>query len=95
MPALRFRVRWPDETVTSCSSPSRVVADYFFAGQAYDLADFVARSRVALQLASERVARKYGFACSAAAEQLAEIERIARRFEDTPGACVVVEALDG
>ena len=94
MPEMSFRVRWPDETVTSCYSPSRVIKDYIRPGQSYEIADFVARSRLALHLASERVAQKYGFFCSSAAAQLAEIERLARRFEGTPGARVMVEAFD-
>ena len=36
-------------------------------------------------MASERVRAKYGFACSQAMDQLAEIEHIAARFAAAPG----------
>jgi uncharacterized repeat protein (TIGR04042 family) len=91
---MRFRVRWPDDTVTSCYSPSRVVRDFLTPGRFYVLADFVARSRAALTVASERVRRKYGFPCGAAAAQLAAIEEQASRFEDRPDAGVVIESFE-
>ena len=42
-------------------------------------------------IASDRVKAKYGHACSRALGQLAEIERVARRFGDEPGAKVACE----
>ncbi|GAA1011940.1 hypothetical protein Aple_013820 [Acrocarpospora pleiomorpha] len=73
MPEIYFRVRWPDGSVQRCYSPSLVVEEYLSPGQAYPTADFVARCENALRIASDRVAAKYGFACTAAAQQLTEI----------------------
>lgn len=94
MPALHFHVRWPDQTELRCYSPSTVVREHFTAGQSYPLEDFVARSRVALGRASERVREQYGFACSQAMDQLADIEQAAEAFRGLPDATVLVVAFD-
>ncbi len=61
MPEMRFRIRWPDGMAESCYSPSLVIKDYLTPGEAYPLVDFVARSRTALTIASDRVKARYGF----------------------------------
>ena len=68
--------------------------DFLTPGESYALDDFVARSREALGIASERVRAKFGFACSQAMDQLAEIEHHAARFADRPDARVAVVAFD-
>lgn len=97
MPEVRFVVRWPDDTVSDCYSPSTVIRDYLQAGERYPLADFVARSTDALTIASERVRLKYGYACSSAAAQLHDIVTAASRFdgagEQQAGPTVLVESL--
>jgi uncharacterized repeat protein (TIGR04042 family) len=93
MPELYFHVRWPDGETQRCYSPSTVVEDYFTAGGVYPLADFVERSRQSLGIAGERVREKYGFYCTGASDQLAEIERTAAAFTARHGATVTVEAL--
>lgn len=80
MPEMRFRVRWPDQTESLCYSPSLVIKDYFQPGQSYPLPEFVNYSREALEIASERVRQKYGYTCSSAMGQLAEIEAKASQF---------------
>jgi uncharacterized repeat protein (TIGR04042 family) len=94
MPVMHFHVRWPDQGETRCYSPSLVVQDFLVPGQRYPLADFVARTREALGIASERVRAKFGFACSQAMDQLAEIEAIASRFNSEPDAQVTVLRFD-
>ncbi|WP_395319608.1 MSMEG_0570 family nitrogen starvation response protein [Variovorax sp. UC74_104] len=94
MPVTHFRVRWPDASETRCYSPSSVVRDHLSPGQRYELDDFLQRTREALGIASERVRAKYGFACSQAMDQLAEIESIASRFGAIPDAKVTVVAFD-
>ncbi|HEY0296798.1 MAG TPA: MSMEG_0570 family nitrogen starvation response protein [Bordetella sp.] len=81
MPAMYFHVRWPDQQETRCYSPSLVIQDYLRPGGVYALDEFLAKVREALNIASERVRAKYGFACSQALDQLAEIEQIAARFD--------------
>ena len=90
MPEMRFHIRWPDGTEESCYSPSLVIKDYFVPGAAYDLADFVARSREALTIASDRVEARYGMPCSLALGQLRRIESVGRAFAAAPEAQVTV-----
>jgi uncharacterized repeat protein (TIGR04042 family) len=91
MPEMHFSVRWPDNSTSDCYSPSLVIKDYLEVGQSYSVPDFVERSRTALNIASERVREKYGYACSSAMDQLSQIERTADRFNAADGAQVVVE----
>jgi uncharacterized repeat protein (TIGR04042 family) len=82
MPAMHFRLRWPDARETLCYSPSLVIKDHFAPGTRYPLPQFMREVRSALHTASERVRAKFGFACSMALDQLAEIERIAAGFDE-------------
>ena len=91
MPQMTFHVRWPDGSRQRCFSPSTVVAEHLTPGASYALEEFVARSRTALGEASDRVAAKYGFACTSAAAQLTDIEQRAETFAGHAGAEVVVE----
>jgi uncharacterized repeat protein (TIGR04042 family) len=76
MPEVHFTVQLPDGSQQHCYSPSTVVCSYFRKGEEMSLTDFILRSRIALTEASERVRAKYGFSCSSAAAQLAEIEHL-------------------
>jgi uncharacterized repeat protein (TIGR04042 family) len=87
MPEIRFRIRWPDGRAETCYSPSLVVKEFFAVGVSYPIGDFLARGRIALNIASERVKEKYGWRCSRAAAQLARIETAAKNF-----ACVSMRA---
>jgi uncharacterized repeat protein (TIGR04042 family) len=90
MPEMRFEIEWPDGTRARCYSPSLVVKDYLEPGRQYRLDDFLARSRTALRIASDRVAQKYGMPCGRALGQLGEIERVGARFAERPEATVAV-----
>ena len=81
MPEMRFEIQWPDGFQEICYSPSLVIKDYFVPTQFYALEDFVARSRLALTLASDRVQAKYGMPCSLALGQLQTIEQQALRYQ--------------
>ncbi|MGB3616053.1 MAG: MSMEG_0570 family nitrogen starvation response protein [Elainellaceae cyanobacterium] len=74
MPEMQFTIRWPDGAQEVCYSPSLVIEEYLTPGEDYALEDFVARSRTALTIASDRVQKKYGFPCSRALGQLQRIE---------------------
>ncbi|KQQ06136.1 MULTISPECIES: MSMEG_0570 family nitrogen starvation response protein [unclassified Rathayibacter] len=91
MPEMTFHVRWPDGTEERCYSPSLVMHDYLAAGGQYPVEDFVARSSEALDIASDRVREKFGFACTSAMQQRSEIVETARRFD---GGTVRVLAMD-
>ncbi|URD34674.1 MSMEG_0570 family nitrogen starvation response protein [Methylobacterium tardum] len=92
MPEMHFHVRWPDGRREACYSPSLVVKDFLTPGESYALGEFVMKTRAALNIASERVREKYGFACSSALDQLARIEAAARR--QAPGGQVTVESFE-
>lgn len=82
MPEMHFTVKWPDGDVMRCYSPSLVVREHLLVGASYTVPEFLARSRTLLTIASERVRAKYGFACSAALDQLAQLEERAQRSAD-------------
>jgi uncharacterized repeat protein (TIGR04042 family) len=82
MPVMHFQVRWPDQTELNCYSPSLVIQDFLQVGEIYSISKFLELVREALNIASERVRAKYGFACSQALDQLGEIEIVAARFSD-------------
>jgi uncharacterized repeat protein (TIGR04042 family) len=81
MPAMHFSIRWPDAREMRCYSPSLVIKDHFTPGTRYPLPVFMTEVREALHTASERVRAKFGFACSMALGQLAEIEAAAEAFD--------------
>lgn len=82
MPEMHFDVRWPDGTADHCYSPSLVIEEYLTVGAEYPVGEFLKRVREALNIASERVRAKYGFACSAALDQLRQIEQRASHLPD-------------
>lgn len=82
MPAMHFNLRWPDATVSRCYSPSLVIKDHFTPRTRYPLPLFMREIRMAMNVASERVRQKFGYACSMALDQLAEIETSAARFDE-------------
>ncbi len=94
MPAMHFHLRWPDGSEARCYSPSLVIKDYFQPGTSYPLPWFMSQVREALNIASERVRLKFGYACSQALDQLAQIEHTAARFATQPDAQVGVLAFD-
>lgn len=93
MPEMYFDVTWPSGQRERCYSPSLVIEEHLTVGESYPVDDFLARTRSALAIASERVRQKYGFYCSAAQDQLAHIEAVAERLTRSERAGVVrVEA---
>ncbi|MEL6788060.1 MAG: MSMEG_0570 family nitrogen starvation response protein [Cyanobacteria bacterium J06607_15] len=82
MPEINFKIQWPDGTQQSCYSPSLVVKKYFIPGDTYPLAEFVEKSRTALNIASDRVKQAYGFPCSRALGQLKQIESKADEYQN-------------
>jgi len=80
MPEMTFTVSWPDGSITDCYSPSLVMHDYISTDSDYPLPDFVDRITAALDLASDRVRAKFGFACTSAMAQRDEITAKAQAF---------------
>ena len=77
MPEMHFKVQWPNGTTEDCYSPSWVIEEHLSAGSNYSVSGFVERTSLALNIASDRVRQKYGFACSSALDQLAAIQATA------------------
>lgn len=94
MPAMHYRLRWPDASETLCYSPSLVIHDYLTPGEDYPLPELLRRVREATAIASERVREKFGFACSRAADQLLQTEAHAAPFADDAEARVRVLAFE-
>jgi uncharacterized repeat protein (TIGR04042 family) len=90
MPAMNYTVRWPDAQETCCYSPSLVIQDVLTPDTDYTVPDFMHRVRQATAIANERVHAKYGFFCSRANDQLAQLEAMQARFVHDPGAHVRV-----
>ncbi len=93
MPEMRFKIQWPDGTEELCYSPSLVIKDYFTPDQSYPLDEFVARSRTALTIASDRVKAKYGMPCGLALNQLSQIERRADQFQQKAAVSLAVKVM--
>lgn len=81
MPEVLFKIKWPDGKIEDCYSPSTIIFDYLKEGESYNLKDFIERSSNALNLASERVLKKYGFRCTSAEAQLSKILANAQTFK--------------
>ncbi|WP_137719440.1 MSMEG_0570 family nitrogen starvation response protein [Methylobacillus flagellatus] len=93
MPVVNFHIVWPDGTEARCYSPSQVIKEHLQAGQTYLLPEFMQRARTGLQQASERVRAKYGYACSAAQDQLDVLEQAALKYDGQAQASVTVTRL--
>ncbi len=61
-------------------SPSRTITRAVVAGGRYRVDELLRRAREALEAGSERVRERYGFACTAAAAQIVELERAGARY---------------
>lgn len=81
MPEMTFDVRWPDGRVQSCWSPSLVVHDHLETGRSYTVREFSRRTTLALDIASERVREKFGFACTSALATQGEIATAAAAYD--------------
>ncbi len=95
MPEINFQIQWPDGTQQSCYSPSLVVKQYFTPGEEYQLTEFVEKSRIALNIASDRVKEAYGFPCSRALGQLQQIESKASEYQKLSEAKVLFVDFEG
>lgn len=86
MPEVYFEVKLPDGEPLRCYSPSLIVTELLTADTRYPVFEFRARARAALEIASERVRLKYGFSCSAAMDQLNQLEQ---RLRGAPPEAIV------
>jgi len=95
MPEMHFRVRWPNGAVETCYSPSLVIKDFFQPGASYPLADFLARSRTALKIASDRPSKpKYGFLARARFGHSPASRRLRRSWRRPSEADISIESFE-
>ena len=73
MPAVNFKLAWPDGEQQEYYCPSTVIYHYFEAGQQISQSDFSENITAALNAASDRVHAKFGYYCSAASAELQKI----------------------
>jgi uncharacterized repeat protein (TIGR04042 family) len=73
MPSVNFKVAWPDGEQTTYYSPSTIVYEHLVAGGEYTLTEFDTRIHSALNAASERVYKRFGYYCTAASGELEKI----------------------
>lgn len=78
MPSVTFSVAWPDGETAQYYSPSTIIFDFLEAKKTYSQDDFLQRVTRGLDAASDRVVQKFGYACSAAAD---EKRKITSKFE--------------
>lgn len=89
MPEVIFTIKWPDGSTEDCYSPSTIISDYISEGEDYPLSEFVQKSSRALELASERVMKKYGFRCTSAEDQISKIVVASKIFKpDDTVSCI-------
>ncbi|WP_338580901.1 MSMEG_0570 family nitrogen starvation response protein [Pseudomonas sp. MAG733B] len=74
MPAVNFKIRWPNGQEANGYSPSTVIFNYLEEGASYSLPDFLQRLESALNNASERVKQVKGFYCSSAMDTLSSLK---------------------
>ncbi|WP_191488755.1 MSMEG_0570 family nitrogen starvation response protein [Pseudomonas sp. FEN] len=93
MPAVNFRIRWPNGKEATGYSPSTVIYQYLEEGVSYSLPDFLQRIENALNNASERVKQVKGFYCSSAMDTLSSLKGQASYFVEPTHASGQVEIL--
>ncbi|MDP3777654.1 MSMEG_0570 family nitrogen starvation response protein [Methylotenera sp.] len=93
MPSIYFSVVWPDETRSQCYSPSTVIKKYIVEGESYEVELFLEKVREGLGEASDRVSAKFGFSCSAAADELRTIEERIEKANYPKGSKVLVKRI--
>ena len=81
MPALNFKIEWPNREVMEYYSPSTVLLNYFRTGDKLTVEELIKTSRTALDKASQRVEERFGYRCTAAAEQRDKILQKAACFD--------------
>ena len=74
MPAVNFKIRWPNGREATGYSPSTAIYQYLEEGASYPLTDFLQRLESALNNASERVKQVKGFYCSSAMDTLSSLK---------------------
>jgi uncharacterized repeat protein (TIGR04042 family) len=80
MPEVRLSVEWPDGRKSELYSPSTVILDYLQPGQTLSVAELTSKGMAALEMASERVRARYGFACTRTDEERLRLQQAADSY---------------
>lgn len=66
MPVTYVNIEWPDKQKDRIYSPSSVIEEYFNIGDSLEINHFLTTCNKSLTDASERVRKKFGYACTSA-----------------------------
>ena len=80
MPVTYVNIEWPNQEFDKVYSPSSVIKEYFTEGDSLSVEEFLTKCNNALYEASERVKKKYGYACTTAQEELKRINEKCKDF---------------
>jgi len=80
MPVTYVNIEWPNQEVDQVYSPSSVIKEYFTEGDSLSVEEFLTECNKALEEASERVRKKYGYACTTAQEESKRINEKCKDF---------------
>lgn len=81
MPVTYVHIEWPDSRTDQIYSPSSVIEEYFKAGESVIITDFLTKCNDGLTEASERVRKKFGYACTSAQAESYRIKERCQEFE--------------
>ena len=80
MPVTYINIEWPNNETDKVYSPSSVVKEYFNASESLTIPDFLNACNQSLEIASERVRKKYGYACTSAQSESQRIKNKCKNF---------------
>ena len=80
MPVTYVNIEWPNKETDQVYSPSSVVKEYFNSGETLTVQEFLNTCNQSLDIASERVREKFGYACTSAQSESQRIEEKCKNF---------------
>jgi len=80
MPEVVLQLHWPDGEATRFYSPSTVIYDFFKPGDTLSIAELEQKGLAALHEASERVRKRYGFACTRTDEEAHKLKQMIAKY---------------
>ena len=83
MPVTYVHIKWPDNTKDQVYSPSTVIENYFTPEEELPITEFNKICNESLDKASDRVAQKFGFGCTAAMAEKKRIQSECKKYKNT------------
>lgn len=81
MPVTYVHIKWPNKQTDKIYSPSSVIEEYFNVGETLGVNEFLLKCNEGLAEASERVRKKFGYACTSAQAESLRITTMGKTFE--------------